>query len=79
MVNRTLSSRCQIGLEFFEFLKETNRESVSDRLELRDIYNTQFRSRWVGFILCRKLIFYRYCYFLFLAFYYYYYYYYYYY
>uniref|UniRef100_A0A671X0J2 RNA helicase n=1 Tax=Sparus aurata TaxID=8175 RepID=A0A671X0J2_SPAAU len=57
MVNRTLSSRCQIGLEFFEFLKETNRESVTDRLELRDIYNTEFRSRWVGFILCRKLIF----------------------
>ncbi|KAM8753802.1 putative helicase mov-10-B.1 [Acanthopagrus schlegelii] len=48
MVNRTLSSRCQIGLEFFEFLKETNRESVSDRLELRDIYNTQFRSRIPG-------------------------------
>uniref|UniRef100_A0A671X2L5 RNA helicase n=1 Tax=Sparus aurata TaxID=8175 RepID=A0A671X2L5_SPAAU len=47
MVNRTLSSRCQIGLEFFEFLKETNRESVTDRLELRDIYNTEFRSRWV--------------------------------
>ncbi|XP_044065664.1 putative helicase mov-10-B.2 [Siniperca chuatsi] len=45
MVNMKLSLRCQIGLEFFEFLKETDRASITDRIELRDIYNTEFRSR----------------------------------
>uniref|UniRef100_A0A669CX79 RNA helicase n=1 Tax=Oreochromis niloticus TaxID=8128 RepID=A0A669CX79_ORENI len=42
-----LSIRCQIGLEFFEFLKETNRASITDRIQLRDIYNNEFRMRWV--------------------------------
>uniref|UniRef100_A0A3Q2VAN8 RNA helicase n=1 Tax=Haplochromis burtoni TaxID=8153 RepID=A0A3Q2VAN8_HAPBU len=42
-----LSIRCQIGLEFFEFLKETNRVSITDRIQLRDIYNNEFRMRWV--------------------------------
>ncbi|XP_059188318.1 putative helicase mov-10-B.2 [Centropristis striata] len=45
MVNIKLSVRVQIGLEFFEFLKESDRASITDRLELRDIYNTEFRSR----------------------------------
>ncbi|KAI3356934.1 hypothetical protein L3Q82_003576 [Scortum barcoo] len=45
MVNMRLSARCQIGLDFFEFLQETHRASVRDRLELRDIYNTEFRGR----------------------------------
>uniref|UniRef100_A0A3Q4I2S6 RNA helicase n=1 Tax=Neolamprologus brichardi TaxID=32507 RepID=A0A3Q4I2S6_NEOBR len=40
-----LSIRCQIGLDFFEFLKETNRVSITDRIQLRDIYNNEFRMR----------------------------------
>ncbi|XP_032376607.1 putative helicase mov-10-B.1 [Etheostoma spectabile] len=39
---------CQIGVEFFEFLKESDRASITDRLELRDIYNNEFRSRNPG-------------------------------
>ncbi|XP_035761375.1 putative helicase mov-10-B.2 isoform X5 [Neolamprologus brichardi] len=45
MVNIKLSIRCQIGLDFFEFLKETNRVSITDRIQLRDIYNNEFRMR----------------------------------
>ncbi|CAI5647581.1 unnamed protein product [Oreochromis niloticus] len=45
MVNMKLSIRCQIGLEFFEFLKESNRASITDRIQLRDIYNNEFRMR----------------------------------
>ncbi|TKS77630.1 putative helicase mov-10-B.2 [Collichthys lucidus] len=48
MVNQAISSRIQIGLDFFEFLKESNRASIKDRLELRDIYNAEFRSRTPG-------------------------------
>ncbi|XP_017270570.1 putative helicase mov-10-B.1 [Kryptolebias marmoratus] len=48
MVNKTLSSRCQIGLDFFEFLNETDRASITERLELRDIYNNEFRNRNAG-------------------------------
>uniref|UniRef100_A0A3Q3W9K6 RNA helicase n=1 Tax=Mola mola TaxID=94237 RepID=A0A3Q3W9K6_MOLML len=33
---------CQIGLDFFEFLKESERTSITDRLELREIYNADF-------------------------------------
>ncbi|XP_037629483.1 putative helicase mov-10-B.2 [Sebastes umbrosus] len=36
---------CQIGVDFFEFLKESDRASITERLELRDIYNTEFRDR----------------------------------
>uniref|UniRef100_A0A3Q3WQ27 RNA helicase n=1 Tax=Mola mola TaxID=94237 RepID=A0A3Q3WQ27_MOLML len=35
---------CQIGLDFFEFLKESERTSITDRLELREIYNAEFRT-----------------------------------
>ncbi|KAI9530694.1 hypothetical protein NQZ68_000185 [Dissostichus eleginoides] len=45
MVNIKLSVRCTIGLEFFEFLNESERASITDRLELRDIYNNEFRTR----------------------------------
>lgn len=45
---KNLAQACRIGLDFFEFLKESNRTSITDRLELRDIYNTEFRSRTVG-------------------------------
>ncbi|KAM4562218.1 putative helicase mov-10-B.2 [Odontesthes bonariensis] len=48
MVNMNLSARCQIGLDFFEFLNETNRASITDRIPLRDIYNAEFRSRNAG-------------------------------
>ncbi|XP_071388136.1 putative helicase mov-10-B.1 [Centroberyx affinis] len=43
-----LMLRCQVGLDFFEFLKETNRASITDRYELKDIYNTEFRKRNAG-------------------------------
>lgn len=48
MVRKRLSADvlCQIGLDFFEFLKETDRASITERLELREIYNTEFRIRW---------------------------------
>lgn len=39
-----MKSMCQIGVDFFEFLVETDRASITDRLELREIYN-EFRSR----------------------------------
>lgn len=42
------TSRCQIGLDFFEFLNETNRTSINDRIQLRDIYNAEFRNRWAS-------------------------------
>lgn len=45
MVKKDRNSLCQIGLDFFEFLNETKRASVTDRLQLRDIYNKEFRSR----------------------------------
>ncbi|KAK5863608.1 hypothetical protein PBY51_000629 [Eleginops maclovinus] len=45
MVNIKLSIRCRIGVEFFEYLKESDRASITDRLELRDIYNNEFRTR----------------------------------
>ncbi|XP_068454650.1 putative helicase mov-10-B.2 [Clinocottus analis] len=48
MVNMRLSVRCQIGVEFFEFLQESERASITDRIELRDIYNSEFRSRNPG-------------------------------
>ncbi|XP_034552596.1 putative helicase mov-10-B.2 isoform X2 [Notolabrus celidotus] len=37
-----------IGLDFYEFLKESNRASITERIELRDIYNDEFRSRTPG-------------------------------
>ncbi|XP_035512110.1 putative helicase mov-10-B.1 [Morone saxatilis] len=48
MVGKKLTLFCQIGLEFFEFLNETDRASITDRLELRDIYNDEFRLRNPG-------------------------------
>ncbi|RVE70580.1 hypothetical protein OJAV_G00065900 [Oryzias javanicus] len=44
----SITSRCQIGLDFFEYLSETNRTSIKDRLQLRDIYNDEFRNRTPG-------------------------------
>ncbi|XP_040905865.1 putative helicase mov-10-B.1 [Toxotes jaculatrix] len=43
-----LTLRIQIGLDFYEFLKETDRALIEDRLELREIYNTEFRNRNPG-------------------------------
>ncbi|XP_062420873.1 putative helicase mov-10-B.2 [Pungitius pungitius] len=48
MVKMRRSVLCQIGIDFFEYLKESDRESITDRIELRDIYNTEFRSRNAG-------------------------------
>ncbi|XP_038143312.1 putative helicase mov-10-B.1 [Cyprinodon tularosa] len=48
MVKRSLSSLVQIGMDFFEFLNETQRTSITDRLQLRDIYNDEFRCRNPG-------------------------------
>ncbi|KAF3696908.1 putative helicase mov-10-B.2 [Channa argus] len=48
MVNPPLSVRCQTGLDFFEFLKETNRTSINNRSALKEIYNTEFRCRNPG-------------------------------
>ncbi|KAM4571551.1 putative helicase mov-10-B.1 [Fundulus diaphanus] len=48
MVKRSMHALCQIGLDFFEFLNETNRTSIIDRLQLRDIYNAEFRIRNPG-------------------------------
>ncbi|KAF0022536.1 hypothetical protein F2P81_025162 [Scophthalmus maximus] len=39
-----LSQLSEIGLDFFEFLKETNRLSITDRFQLKDVYNSEFRS-----------------------------------
>ena len=50
MVKKPLSVLCQIGLDFFEFLKETDRASITNRIELRDIYNTEFRDRWADHV-----------------------------
>uniref|UniRef100_A0A3B3C825 RNA helicase n=1 Tax=Oryzias melastigma TaxID=30732 RepID=A0A3B3C825_ORYME len=44
----TFTSRCQIGLDFFEYLTETNRTVIDDKIQLRDIYNNEFRTRILG-------------------------------
>lgn len=46
MVKKTLKERCQTGLDFFEFLNETNRVSITNKQQLKDIYNNEFRKRW---------------------------------
>ncbi|XP_054905535.1 putative helicase mov-10-B.1 [Poeciliopsis prolifica] len=48
MVKMSLRALCQIGLDFFEFLNETERTSITDRVQLRDIYNDEFRRRTNG-------------------------------
>ncbi|KAM9856095.1 putative helicase mov-10-B.1 [Aulostomus maculatus] len=44
MTRMSLKSRRQVGLDFFAFLNETDRESTTERLELRTIYN-EFRGK----------------------------------
>ncbi|XP_054464459.1 putative helicase mov-10-B.2 [Anoplopoma fimbria] len=48
MVKLKMSVLRQIGLDFFEFLNESDQASITDRIELRDIYNRDFRSRNEG-------------------------------
>ncbi|XP_046896067.1 putative helicase mov-10-B.1 [Hypomesus transpacificus] len=48
MSGRSMQARRQVGLEFIEFLEETNRRSITVKLELRDIYNSEFRNRAPG-------------------------------
>uniref|UniRef100_A0A3B3DLL0 RNA helicase n=1 Tax=Oryzias melastigma TaxID=30732 RepID=A0A3B3DLL0_ORYME len=62
-VNMTFTSRCQIGLDFFEYLTETNRTVIDDKIQLRDIYNNEFRTRDSNFSsvlyamkICKKAI-----------------------
>ncbi|XP_034452521.1 putative helicase mov-10-B.2 isoform X2 [Hippoglossus hippoglossus] len=43
-----LSQRVQVGLEFYEFLNETNRSSITERNRLSEVYNREFRSRNQG-------------------------------
>ncbi|XP_029361567.1 putative helicase mov-10-B.2 [Echeneis naucrates] len=45
MVKHDLKSSCIVGLDFYKFLKETQRTSIKNRLDLRDIYNNEFRRR----------------------------------
>lgn len=41
----SLKDRCQIGLDFYEYLKETDRTSITNKETLKEIYNTEFRNR----------------------------------
>ncbi|KAL4648422.1 putative helicase MOV-10 isoform X3 [Arapaima gigas] len=41
----TLRQSADVGVDFIEFLEESNRESINDKKTLRDIYNAEFRSR----------------------------------
>ncbi|CAB1428895.1 unnamed protein product [Pleuronectes platessa] len=43
-----LSQLVQVGLEFYEFLNETNRSSITERNRLSEVYNREFRSRIPG-------------------------------
>ncbi|XP_060926857.1 putative helicase mov-10-B.2 [Limanda limanda] len=43
-----LSQLVQVGLEFYEFLNESNRSSITERKELSEVYNREFRSRIQG-------------------------------
>lgn len=45
MGKKTFSELVQTGLDFFEFLKETERASVSNKVRLKEIYNSEFRIR----------------------------------
>ncbi|XP_072305986.1 putative helicase mov-10-B.2 [Eucyclogobius newberryi] len=48
MVRKTLKQKRQIGLDFYEYLKETNRTSITQKEKLKGIYNTEFRNRTSG-------------------------------
>ncbi|PWA28754.1 hypothetical protein CCH79_00014845 [Gambusia affinis] len=54
MVKMSVRALCQIGLDFFEFLSETERTSITDRLQLRDIYNDEFRRRYLSMLITDK-------------------------
>ncbi|CAK6951505.1 putative helicase mov-10-B.1 [Scomber scombrus] len=45
MVQMSLYLRCRVGLEFFEFLNESDRAFITDRDELKDIYNDEFKNK----------------------------------
>ncbi|XP_061590937.1 putative helicase mov-10-B.1 [Cololabis saira] len=45
MVKLTLKDRSNVGLDFFEFLNETDRTSIQNKSQLKDIYNLEFRTR----------------------------------
>ncbi|XP_069378985.1 putative helicase mov-10-B.2 isoform X2 [Paralichthys olivaceus] len=43
-----VSQIAQVGLEFYEFLNENNRSSITERERLSDVYNQEFRRRDQG-------------------------------
>ncbi|XP_035236644.1 putative helicase mov-10-B.2 isoform X2 [Anguilla anguilla] len=47
-MRRPLREILEVGLDFIEFLGETNRKSITEKDRLRDIYNSEFRNRAGG-------------------------------
>ena len=47
MVQMSLYLLGRVGLEFYEFLKESDRDLITDRDELKYIYNYEFKDKWV--------------------------------
>ncbi|XP_033825188.1 putative helicase mov-10-B.1 [Periophthalmus magnuspinnatus] len=45
MVKKSIKQLRQIGLDFYEYLQETNQTSVTQKEKLKEIYNTEFRNR----------------------------------
>lgn len=48
MFRKKVAENCQVGLDFFEYLKETSRTSIKDKDTLKEIYNKEFRNRKDG-------------------------------
>ncbi|XP_020785667.2 putative helicase mov-10-B.2 isoform X2 [Boleophthalmus pectinirostris] len=48
VVKKSAKQLREIGLDFYEYLKETNRASCTHKETLREIYNTEFRNRTDG-------------------------------
>uniref|UniRef100_A0A3B3ZX02 RNA helicase n=1 Tax=Periophthalmus magnuspinnatus TaxID=409849 RepID=A0A3B3ZX02_9GOBI len=44
MVKKSIKQLRQIGLDFYEYLQETNQTSVTQKEKLKEIYNTEFRN-----------------------------------
>ncbi|KAM8830509.1 putative helicase mov-10-B.1 isoform 1-T1 [Synchiropus picturatus] len=48
VLSKKLHLCARVGLDFFEFLGDTERTGVTDKSQLREIYNTEFRARIHG-------------------------------
>ncbi|XP_076596549.1 LOW QUALITY PROTEIN: putative helicase mov-10-B.1 [Chaetodon auriga] len=44
MFSRRVAWFCRVGLDFYDFLKETDQDTVSQRIQLKHIYNVEFRT-----------------------------------